>query len=174
MANPQTLAARGESLKAFLAARDFLFKHREDYEIAYRDFRWPVLPQFNWALDCSTIAHGDNAEDGTLGIARERLGEAKLSFADLSRRSAQIANFLRSLGVRRGDRLILILRNVPQFWESILAAMKLGAVLVPTATLVTADDITIGLIAAIFAIYLNCIRRMAHNSTTSPPTEPDL
>ena len=47
MANPQTLTARGESLKAFLAARDFLFKYREDYETAYRDFRWPGLTQFN-------------------------------------------------------------------------------------------------------------------------------
>ena len=42
MANPQTLTARGESLKAFLAARDFLLNYRENYETAYRDFRWPV------------------------------------------------------------------------------------------------------------------------------------
>ena len=37
--------------EAFLQARDFLFRHREDYETAYREFRWPRLDAFNWALD---------------------------------------------------------------------------------------------------------------------------
>jgi acetyl-CoA synthetase len=72
----------------------------------------------------------------------ENGGEAKLSFAELSQRSSQIANFLRSLGMRRGDRVMLMLGNVPQLWESLLAAMKLGAVVIPTTTLLTADDIT--------------------------------
>ena len=39
------------SLGAFLEARDFLQAHRSDYETAYREFRWPKLDQFNWALD---------------------------------------------------------------------------------------------------------------------------
>ena len=42
---------RPQGPKAFLAVRDFLLRHREDYEIAYRDFRWPQLDKFNWALD---------------------------------------------------------------------------------------------------------------------------
>jgi hypothetical protein len=50
-----------ERLKAFLAARDFLLTHREDYETAYRDFRWPQLDKFNWALDYfDTFARGNN------------------------------------------------------------------------------------------------------------------
>ena len=40
-----------EQLKAFLEARDFLFRHRDDYQTAYRGFRWPKLTHFNWALD---------------------------------------------------------------------------------------------------------------------------
>ena len=39
------------SAAAFIEARDFLLAHREDYERAYREFRWPVLDRFNWALD---------------------------------------------------------------------------------------------------------------------------
>lgn len=39
------------STTAFLEARDFLFRHRTDYATAYRDFRWPVLDRFNWAID---------------------------------------------------------------------------------------------------------------------------
>ena len=111
MANPQTLAARGESLKAFLAARDFLFKHREDYETAYRDFRWPVLAQFNWALDYFDDYARDNAK-AALWIVEENGSELKLSFAELSRRSNQVANFLRRQGVRRGDRVVVMLPNV--------------------------------------------------------------
>ena len=50
-----------EGLKAFLAAREFLLTHREDYETAYRNFRWPQLDKFNWALDYfDTFARGNN------------------------------------------------------------------------------------------------------------------
>ena len=45
------MATSIDALKSFLAARDFLLAHREDYETAYRDFRWPQLNRFNWARD---------------------------------------------------------------------------------------------------------------------------
>ncbi len=140
MANPQTLTVRGESLKAFLAARDFLFKHREDYETAYRDFRWPALTQFNWALDYFDDYARDNQKTALL-IVEENGSELKLSFAELSRRSNQVANFLRRQGVRRGDRVVVMLPNVVAIWEVMLAAMKLGAILIPAATLLTEADL---------------------------------
>ena len=43
--------AAGDSVRAFYTAREFLFTHRDDYDTAYRDFRWPELDTFNWALD---------------------------------------------------------------------------------------------------------------------------
>ena len=56
-----TAVNQREGHKAFLAARDFLLTHREDYETAYRDFRWPQLDKFNWALDYfDTFARGNN------------------------------------------------------------------------------------------------------------------
>lgn len=140
MANPQTLTARGESLKAFLAARDFLFKYREDYETAYRDFRWPGLTQFNWALDYFDDYARDNQKPA-LWIVEENGSELKLSFAELSRRSNQVANFLRRQGVRRGDRVVVMLPNVVAIWEVMLAALKLGAILIPAATLLTEADL---------------------------------
>src|ERR1700744_5414027 len=124
----------------FIAARDFLFRHREDYEIAYRDFKWPKLKHFNWALDYfDEIARG-NAQPA-LWIVDEDAGETRLSFADLSERSNQVANYLRGLGVRRGDRILLMLGNVVPLWECMLAAMKLGAVIVPATTLLTRNDL---------------------------------
>ena len=90
-----------EGLNAFLVAREFLFKHREDYGTAYRDFRWPQLNQFNWALDYfDAYALGNNKP--ALWIVDENGPEAKLSFAEMSRRSNQVANFLRQQGGSTG------------------------------------------------------------------------
>ena len=76
----------------FIAARDFLLRHREDYDTAYRDFKWPKLDRFNWALDYfDEIARG-NAQPA-LWIVDEDAGETKLSFAQLSERSNRVANY---------------------------------------------------------------------------------
>jgi acetyl-CoA synthetase len=133
-------ATSGTGLAAFLAARDFLLQHREDYATAYRDFRWPQLHEFNWALDhFDALARGNDTP--ALWIVDENGGEDKVSFARMSERSSQVANWLRSLGVARGDRVLLLMPNEVALWETMLACMKLGAVIVPTTTLVSTDDL---------------------------------
>ena len=124
----------------FLAARDFLLRHREDYATAYRDFRWPKLERFNWALDYFDVMARGNAQPA-LWLVDEDAGETKLSFAELSERSNRIANAWHGLGVRRGDRILLMLGNVVPLWECMLASMKLGAVVVPATTLLTRSDL---------------------------------
>jgi acetyl-CoA synthetase len=124
----------------FRSARDFLLANAEDYETAYGQFRWPELDEFNWALDWFDVnAVGNDAP--ALWIVEEDGTEVRLSFADLSKRSSQVANHLRGLGVRRGDRLLLMLGNQVELWETILAAMKLGAVLIPASTLLRPADL---------------------------------
>ncbi len=120
----------------FLAAREVLFQHREDLDAARAAFRWPVLDRFNWALD-----HFDRlpADQAALWIVGE--GEERLTFAQLRARSNQAANWLRSRGVRRGDRVLLLLGNVRPLWEAALACMKLGAVVIPATTMLTSDDL---------------------------------
>ena len=126
---------------AFKHGRDFLLLHREDYAAAYAGFTWPVLERFNWALDWfdAELARGATAHQPALRITGA--GEATLTFAELSDRSNCVANGLRALGVKRGDRVLLMLGNVAALWEVMLAAMKLGAVIVPATTLLTADDL---------------------------------
>ena len=130
----------GQGLEAFLTAREFLLEHRKDYERAYRDFRWPQLNTFNWALDYFDSYARAN-EKIALWIVDDAGPEIKLSFAEMSRRSNQVANFLREQGVQRGNRIVVQLSNHVAMWEIMLAAIKLGAVVVPAAMLLTADDL---------------------------------
>ncbi len=125
---------------AFLAARDLLLRHRADYSAAAREFRWPALDRFNWALDYFDRMAADNVQAALRFIGPGDTDTA-ISFADLAARSNQVANHLRGLGVRRGDRVLLLLGNVQALWETMLAAMKLGAVVIPATTMLTEDDL---------------------------------
>jgi acetyl-CoA synthetase len=124
----------------FLAARDFLLAHRTDYATAARDFRWPQMNEFNWALDYfDAMAEGNQAN--ALWIVEEDGSEQRYSFQQLAARSNQVANHLRALGVRRGERVLLMLGNDVALWETMLAAFKLGAVVIPATALLTPDDL---------------------------------
>ena len=124
----------------FLKARDFLLQHREDYDTAYRDYARPELSEFNWALDYfDPMARGNDAP--ALLIVGEDGSEIKRSFAQLSQRSDQVANHLRSLGVQRGDRVLLMMGNELPLWELMLACIKLGAVMIPATALLNAEDL---------------------------------
>jgi acetyl-CoA synthetase len=124
----------------FLHARDFLLAHRGDLNAAVAGFEWPQLEHFNWALD-----HFDRMalrnDQPALWIVEESGQEQKVSFAQMSARSSQVANWLRGLGVARGDRVLLMLNNEVALWESMLACMKLGAVLIPSSNLLTPADL---------------------------------
>ncbi|MFK4042368.1 AMP-binding protein [Nonomuraea wenchangensis] len=122
----------------FRAARDLLLN--ADPATARRDFRWPELTEFNWALDWFD---GVLAAETPDAVALKIVGDhpARYTFAELSARSGQVATWLRRQGVRRGDRVLLMLGNQPELWEALLAAMKLGAVVIPATTLLTAKDV---------------------------------
>ena len=124
----------------FRTARDFLLAHRVDYDAAYRGFAWPRLDRFNWALDHfdAMASHNHHA---ALRIVRDDGSDDSYSFSDLSRRSNQTANALRSLGAQRGDRLLLMLPNVVETWETILACMKLGVIVIPATPQLTPRDL---------------------------------
>ncbi len=127
-------------LQRFLAARDFLLAHRTDYAAAVAGFQWPSLARFNWALDYFDAIARDN-DAPALHIVEESGIESRLSYAQLARRSSQVANFLAAGGARRGDRILLMLGNEVPLWETMLAAIKLGAVLIPATTLLAGRDL---------------------------------
>ncbi len=132
-------------MPSFQEARDLLLAHRTDYAAAVSAFAWPEPVPFNWALDWfdAVLAGPESRDRAALRIVEAASGaEQSFSFGDLARRSNQVANHLRQLGLTRGDHLLLLLGNVPALWETMLAAMKLGAVVIPATTLLTADELS--------------------------------
>jgi acetyl-CoA synthetase len=125
---------------AYRTARDLLLQHREDYEAARAGFTWPELDEFNWALDWFDVIAAEHPDRDALRVVTADQ-DVRLSYAGMATRSNQVANWLRGLGVRRGHRVLLMLGNIAPLWEVILAAMKLGAVIIPASTLLGPQDL---------------------------------
>jgi acetyl-CoA synthetase len=131
---------------ALRAARDELLARRTDYAAAVAGFSWPALDEFNWALDwfdASAAEHPDRIALRVAGPDTSGAGgsDEQVSYAQMAARSNQVANWLRGLGVRRGDRVLLMLGNIVPLWEVMLAAIKLGAVVIPASTLLQPADL---------------------------------
>ena len=136
MTDPATATA------TFRAARDYLLAHRTDYTTAYAGFEWPRLAEFNWAIDWfDAVLAAEHPDAPALWIVEEDGSQQRLSFAELSQRSQQVAGWLRGLGVNRGDRVLLMLGNQVELWEMILACIRLGAVIIPASTLLGPADL---------------------------------
>src|ERR1700678_3044797 len=129
------------SAASFRAARDLLLRHREDYGAARADFSWPALDEFNWALDWFDVIAAEHPDRTALRVVGDDGSDEAVSYARMAARSGQVANWLHGLGVRRGDRVLLMLGNVAPLWEVMLATMKLGAVMIPSSTLLQAADL---------------------------------
>jgi acetyl-CoA synthetase len=126
---------------AYRACRDILVRHRDDYDAAVAAFRWPDIgDRFNWALDWF-----DPFAAGNPRIALRIIGEdgtdRSYSFAELAARSDRVATSLAAGGVAPGDRVLVMLGNQVELWESMLAVMKLGAVVMPATTALGPKDI---------------------------------
>lgn len=132
-ATPATEAIRG--------MRDLLFTHATDYDAARREFAWPDLTAFNFALEWFDVVAGENPDRPAVQIVEADLSLRSWTYGELSARSDQVAAWLRSLGIGRGDHVIVMLNNTIELWEVMLAITKLGAVSIPTSTLLSASDL---------------------------------
>jgi acetyl-CoA synthetase len=128
--------------ESYRASRDQLLSLRGSRERAVTEFRWPALgDRFNWAVDWfDVIARGN--DQPALVVVEEDGSVTERSFAEMSRSSDQLAAWLAGHGVRGGDPVLVMLGNQVELWESMLAVMKLGAVIMPTTTAVGASDLT--------------------------------
>ena len=127
-------------LQAFLDARQVILDHKDDWASARERFQWPQLQHFNWATDYfDAIAQGN--ERPALRILEEDGSVSGLTYAELSKRSNQVASFLSGLGAQAGDRMLVMLGNEVPLWEVMMAAIKMGVVVIPATTLLSGPDL---------------------------------
>ncbi|WP_016908184.1 AMP-binding protein [Streptomyces xiaopingdaonensis] len=125
---------------AFRSARDTLLRHRGDYAAARARFEWPRPEHFNWALDWfDRIADGNDRV--ALHLVEEDGRETQVTFEEMRKRSNRVANWLRGHGVGPGDGVVLMLGNQVELWETLLALMKLRAVVIPATPLLGPADL---------------------------------
>ena len=111
-----------------------------DYEVERRNFKLTAPEDFNWAFDVIDRWADDPQKLAMLWLDKPG-NERQITFEEFRRRSNQVANALQQLGVRRGDRVFLMLPRLVEWWESILGIMKVGAVSMPGTILLTIKDI---------------------------------
>jgi acetyl-CoA synthetase len=126
---------------AFRQARDFLLAHRDDYDTAYRDFRWPTLERFNYATDWFDVLAGEQPTETALWLVEQDGSERRLSYDEVAVLSQRFAASLRAAGIGPGDRVLLLLGNVAPLWIAMLGCIRLGAVMIPATTLLSAADL---------------------------------
>jgi len=126
------------SAHEFIAARDLLLSSKSYEEVKVK-FEWPTK-NFNWALD-----YFDNLAEKCANPALKYVDDAgaqmEVSFRTMREHSNQVANLLKSLELRKGDRILVMLPNRVELFETILGAMKVGCVIIPASTLLTAEDV---------------------------------
>ena len=130
-----------DATRTFRAARGLLLAHRTDAATAAANFSWPELDAFDWALDWFDVVAAEHPDRTALWIVSDDGHDQKATYGELSSRSSQLANWLRRTGVRRGDPILVMLDNQLELWLASLAAMKLGAIMIPSATLLSPRDI---------------------------------
>jgi acetyl-CoA synthetase/medium-chain acyl-CoA synthetase len=111
-----------------------------DYEQTCREFSWEVPQHYNFAFDV-VDRWGEDAEKLAMLWLDERGNERRLTFRDFTIRSNQVGNALRSMGIRAGDRILIMLPRLPEWWEAVLAIMKIGAISMPGTMLLTPKDV---------------------------------
>jgi acyl-coenzyme A synthetase/AMP-(fatty) acid ligase len=114
--------------------------HMTDYEAARRDFHLDVPEYFNFAIDVMDKWASSPDKLAMLWIGQHG-EERNLTFAHFAERSSRAANAFAALGLQKGDRVLVMLPRLPEWWESVLGLMKLGVIPIPCTTLLTPKDI---------------------------------
>ena len=126
----------------YRSARDQLVEVIADYDKAVDTFEWPqITGTFNWATDWFDVIAAENHRPA-LWIVEADGSEQQVTFAQMSERSDRVAVWLSSLGIGKGDRMILMLGNQVELWEAMLAIAKLGAIIMPTTGALGPADLT--------------------------------
>ncbi|MDO4255375.1 MAG: AMP-binding protein [Kocuria sp.] len=137
-----TETASNPVTERFRAARDHLLRLRTDLDAAHREFEWPRFDHFNFAYDWfDQVAAGPRGHQHALVLVEQDGSSTRRTYQELSERSTQVAAWLSSIGVRRGDHVLLMLGNQVELWEAMLACIKVAARIIPTTVMLGPQDL---------------------------------
>ena len=114
--------------------------HMTDYEAERQNFHLDVPEEFNFATDVIGKWAGNPDKLAMLWVGQKG-EERRITFAQFAERSSRAANAFAALGIQKGDRVLVMLPRIPEWWEAVLGLMKLGAIPIPCTTLLTPKDI---------------------------------
>jgi acetyl-CoA synthetase len=113
----------------------------ENYEDYYSNFNIKVPENFNFAFDIVDAMAEKNPDKTAMVWCNDKGDEKNISFGEMKYYSNKAANLLKTLGIKKGDRIMLILKRRFEFWYTLLAIHKLGAIAIPATHLLTSKDI---------------------------------
>ena len=140
----ETQEVDDELMRAHIAQKPLIaeqfVKTIEDENGCLKAISFKNEDKFNFAFDCvDAIANNTPDKLAMLHIDKNKLTRT-FTFNDMKRRSNQTANYFKSLGIQKGDRVMLVLKRHYQFWFSMLALHKLGAIAIPATNQLLAHD----------------------------------
>ncbi len=130
---------------------------------------------FNFAFDVvDALSETKPDKLAMLHLSREK-EERRFTFRDLRRASSQCANYFKSLGIRKGDRVMLVLKRHYQFWFAMLGLHKLGAIAIPATNQLQEHDFSYRFrTAGIRAILCTADGDTAHQVDLAAASSPEL
>lgn len=111
-----------------------------DYDQTYSTFEWDLPETFNFGGDVVDVWAKD-PQKMALVWCNDQGREAAYSFADIADQSNRVANVLQAAGLRKGDRVLVVLPRIPEWQITLVACTKLGVVPIPCITMLTRKDL---------------------------------
>lgn len=112
-----------------------------DYEKTYREFKWEIPEYYNFGFDGIDRWAEDRTKLALISVDDTGLNAVRHTFYDLMRLSNQFANLLLRMGIKKGDRVLLMLPRIPEWYVAMMGMIKLGVIPMPTSVLVTSEDV---------------------------------
>ena len=114
---------------------------KDKYDELYRSFKWEIPKHYNFGFDVVDKWAEDRTKLALISIDRSGKRDRYHTFYDLKAASNKFANSLRDMGVKKGDRVLVILQSIPEWYIAMIGMFKLGVVPMPGTVLLTSKDI---------------------------------
>ncbi len=115
---------------------------KDSYENMYNSWKWDIPKDYNFVFDVvDKWAEEDPEKIGLISIHKDGKTDTKHSFEDLKKKSNKFANVLKKLGVKKGDRVLIILQSIPEWYEAMLGMIKMGAIPMPGTVLLREKNV---------------------------------